>query len=107
MKYNHQNLKAKVSRLHHKWDGVPVSLLQPSEPGDTFHFKNEGNPIIKHHFTADPAAFVDGDTLWLFTGHDYAGGQRGYKMKDWLVFSTTDMHHWTEYPVPMKITDFT
>jgi beta-xylosidase len=27
-------------------------------------------------------------------------------MKDWLLFSTTDMRNWTEYPVPLKITDF-
>ena len=27
-------------------------------------------------------------------------------MKDWLVFSTTDMKHFTEHPVPMKISDF-
>jgi len=28
-------------------------------------------------------------------------------MKDWLVFSSTDLQKWTEYPVPMRITDFT
>ena len=27
-------------------------------------------------------------------------------MKDWLVFSTTDMKHWTQYPVPLKVEDF-
>ena len=65
-----------------------------------------GNPIFTHEYTADPAAIVEGDTLWLYTGHDFQGGQKGYKMKDWLVFSTTDMKKWVEYPVPMKITDF-
>ncbi len=71
-----------------------------------FHFKSNGNPIITHEYTADPAAFVEGDTLWLYTGHDSAGNQRGYNLKDWRVFSTTDMTNWTEYPVPLKITDF-
>lgn len=93
-------------RLNKKWKGVPTSLLQPKDSGDRYHFRNEGNPLIRHHFTADPAAFVKGDTLWLFTGHDFEGGQHGYKMKDWLVFSTTDMQNWTEYPVPLKVTDF-
>lgn len=93
-------------RLHNKWGGVPTSLLQPNEKGDAFRFQSKGNPIITHHFTADPAAIVKGDTLWLYTGHDFAGGQRGYKMKDWLVFSTTDLKNWTEHPVPMAITDF-
>jgi len=76
------------------------------EPGERHHFVAQGNPIIKHHYTADPAALVKGDTLWLFAGHDLAGGQKGYKMKDWLVYSTTDMKNWVEYPVPMKISDF-
>ncbi len=74
--------------------------------GALFHFKSTGNPVIKHKFTADPAALVVGDTLWLFTGHDQAGGQSGYKMKDWCVFSTTDLQNWTEYPTPLRITDF-
>ncbi|QXV64257.1 family 43 glycosylhydrolase [Mucilaginibacter sp. 21P] len=71
-----------------------------------YHFVSSGNPVIRHKYTADPAALVQGDTLWLFTGHDFAGGQSNYKMKDWCVFSTTDLKHWTEYPMPLKITDF-
>ena len=27
-------------------------------------------------------------------------------MKDWLVFSTTDLKNWTEYPIPLKVEDF-
>ena len=27
-------------------------------------------------------------------------------MTDWLVYSSTDLKNWTEYPVPLKITDF-
>lgn len=98
--------RKEARRLHEKWGGVPGSLLQPVEQGDLYHFTNKGNPLLTHHYTADPAAMVMGDTLWLYAGHDFAGGQRGYRMKDWLIFSTTDMQHWTEYPVPMKITDF-
>ena len=87
-----------------------TSLLAQSKTEDELstpkQFTSEGNPIIKHHFTADPAAFVENDTLWLFTGHDFAGGQTNYKMKDWLVFSTTDMKNWTEYPIPLKVEAF-
>lgn len=79
---------------------------QPQNLGERYHFTSKGNPMITHHYTADPAALVEGDTLWLFAEHDFSGGQKGYKMKDWLVFSTTDLTNWTEYPVPMKITDF-
>lgn len=98
--------REEARRLHNKWGGVSAELLKPEESTDRYHFTNKGNPLLKHYYTADPAALVEGDTLWLFAGHDFAGNQKGYKMKDWLVFSTTDMKNWTEYPVPMKITDF-
>lgn len=71
-----------------------------------YEFQAHGNPIITHKHTADPAATVSRDTLWLFTGHDYEGNQSGYKLKDWCVFSTTDMVNWTEYPTPLRVTDF-
>jgi predicted GH43/DUF377 family glycosyl hydrolase len=98
--------REEARRLQARWGGVPTSLLQPVEPHDRYHFRSGGNPIITHHYTADPAVLVKGDTLWLFTGHDFTGGQKGYKMKDWLLFSTTDLKNWTEYPVPLRITDF-
>lgn len=98
--------RAEARALQEKWGGVPVSLLQPQMSTDRYQFKATGNPVISHHFTADPAAIVDKDSLWLFAGHDFAGNQTGYKMKDWLVYSTNDMQNWTEYPVPLKIADF-
>lgn len=99
--------REEARRLQSRWGGVPESMLMPIEKEDRHHFVSNGNPIITHKYTADPAAIVFNDTLWLYTGHDAAGGQRGYNMKDWAVFSTTDMKNWTEYPVPLKITDFT
>ena len=93
-------------RMQARWGGVPETLLQPTSDADLHRFEAKGNPIITHKFTADPAAIVKGDTLWMFIGHDFAGNQRNYKMKDWLAFSTTDMKTFTEHPVPLKITDF-
>ncbi len=83
----------------HPRHGSVISLTQEEldalqkEWGENapFHFKSDGNPIITHKHTTDPAAFVEGDILWLYTGHDFAGGQGGYNLKDWCVFSTTDM----------------
>ncbi len=98
--------REEARRLQAKWGGVPNDLLQPVEASDRYTFTSKGNPIITHAYTADPAALVKGDTLWLFAGHDFAGGQSGYKMKDWLVYSTTDLQTWTQYPVPLQITDF-
>ncbi|MBS1662664.1 MAG: glycoside hydrolase family 43 protein [Bacteroidetes bacterium] len=54
------------------------------------------NPIITNVFTADPAPMIYKDTVFLYTGHDTAATDaKNYKMPDWLVFSSTDMTHWT------------
>lgn len=67
---------------------------------------SEGNPLFTHEHTADPAALVDNDTLWLFAGLDAAGAHQGYVMREWELYSTTDMKHWTQYPSPLNISDF-
>ncbi|MBR1682145.1 MAG: family 43 glycosylhydrolase [Bacteroidaceae bacterium] len=84
-----------LERVQQKWGWVL-----------THEFESNGNPIIRDKHTADPAVLVEGDTLWLFAGHDAAGNQSKYIMKDWLLYSTTDMKHWTEYPSPLHIDDF-
>ena len=69
--------------------------------------KQMNNPIIRDKFTADPAALVYHDTVYLYTGHDEAERDfHFYKMKEWLVFSSTDMVNWQEHPVPLKVSDF-
>ncbi len=66
-----------------------------------------GNPVIKTKYTADPAALVQGNTVYLYTGHDEAPApQERYVMHEWLCFSSTDMVNWTEHPVPLKVSDF-
>jgi len=66
-----------------------------------------GNPLFEHVFTADAAALVDGDTVWLYTGHDEApNNDVFFKMHDWLVFSSKDMVNWEEHGPIMRATDF-
>lgn len=56
------------------------------------------NPIIQNVYTADPAPMVHNDTLFLFTGHDEDNAtDKGFIMKDYLCFSTTDMVNWTHH----------
>lgn len=65
------------------------------------------NPIIKDKYTADPAAIVYKDKVYLYAGHDVAPNDvNTYKMDDWLVYSSSDMVKWEEHPVPLKVTDF-
>lgn len=61
------------------------------------------NPIIRDKFTADPAALVHNDTVYLYTGRDEAPkGQARYVMNEWLCYSSTDMLNWKERPSPLK-----
>ena len=40
-----------------------------------------GNPIITNKYTADPAAWVHNDTLFVFMGHDeQEAGKEGFVM---------------------------
>jgi len=65
------------------------------------------NPIARHLYTADPAALVHDDTLYVYTGHDEAGAtQESYVMNNWHVFSTRDMAHWKDHGAVMSIGDF-
>lgn len=69
--------------------------------------KSSGNPIFKHKYTADPAALVYKNKVYLYTGHDVPPPKReGYVMHDWLVFSSEDMVTWTEHKVPLHVKDF-
>lgn len=65
------------------------------------------NPLFEHVFTADPAALVVGDTVYLYTGHDEApNNDVFFEMHDWLAFSSTDMKNWQEHGPIMKAVDF-
>lgn len=56
------------------------------------------NPIIQTIYTADPAPIVVNGTLYLLADHD-ENGSTNYNMKDWRLFSTTDMANWRDYGV--------
>ena len=70
-------------------------------------FKATGNPIIKDKYTADPAALVYGDSVYLYAGHDQAPkGKETYEMHEWLCYSSADMVNWNEHKVPLSAKDF-
>jgi beta-xylosidase len=83
------------------------SALHAQGPGEATSPLKMNNPVITHKFTADPAAIVHNDTVYLYTGHDEAEQDyHFYKMNEWLVFSSTNMVDWEEHPVPLKVADF-
>jgi hypothetical protein len=83
-----------------------AGMAQTIPNGNPYRFHATQNPIITHKHTADPAPFVKGDTLYLYTGVDFAGNQGGYKMHEWALFTTTDMMNWTEHKSPLHVDEF-
>ena len=63
------------------------------------------DPLVVTSFTPDPAPYVHGDTVYLFTGHDEDDALY-FKMKDWQLFSTTDMLNWTYRGTPISTATF-
>lgn len=63
------------------------------------------NPIIQTKYTADPAPMVYHDTVFLYTGHD-EDDAFGFKMHDWLLYTSTDMVNWTDHGVVATLEDF-
>lgn len=65
------------------------------------------NPIIQGKFTADPAPVVFNDTLFLYVGHDEdSSPSNSFLMREYSLFTTTDMVNWTAHKTPLKTSDF-
>lgn len=64
------------------------------------------NPIFTDAFTADPAALVVGDTVYVYVGHDTAGPGGWFNMPEWLCYSTKDMKTWTAHGPVLAAKDF-
>ena len=62
--------------------------------------KSKGNPITvfdsdgNQFYAGDPAILVDGDTVYLYVGHDNQSGGGSYSMPDWHCYSSTDLENW-------------
>ena len=90
---------------------LAAACAPKTEPGT---FKNQGNPLIRDCYTADPAPMVASDgRLYLFCGHDEQfddkpgyEGQYGFNITEWLCYSTEDMQTWQAHGAVLKPTDF-
>lgn len=66
-------------------------------------------PVVQTSFTADPAPMVYNDTVFLYTSHDEDDapvGQGQFRMKNWLLYTSTDMVNWTDHGVVASLNDF-
>lgn len=82
---------------------------------DSSLFQNEGNPLFRDNYTADPAPVVFSDgRLYVFCGHDECfedkpgyEGMYGFNITNWLCYSTEDMQTWKAHGVVLAPQDFT
>jgi len=63
------------------------------------------NPIVQHVYTADPAPLVYNGRVYLYTGHD-EDNSTYFTMRDWRVWSSSDMVNWTDHGSPMSLATF-
>ena len=68
--------------------GLIIILLLP-------HWGAAQNPITEYEGVSDPHVRVFNDTIYLYTGHDASPTDETWVMRDWRVFSTTDLVDWT------------
>lgn len=65
------------------------------------------NPIVTSPYTADPAALVWNNTMYVYTGHDEAPqGGTNFVMRDWQVLSSPDANTWTNHGAKLSIGTF-
>ena len=59
------------------------------------------NPLTTSFYSADAAALVHNDSLFIFAGHDEQGpvsdANKWFKMNNWHVLVTTDMENYHDY----------
>ncbi len=62
-------------------------------------------PIVQTKYTADPAPIVRNDTIFLYTSHDEDNAE-GFLMKNWLLYTSTDMVNWQDRGIVASLKDF-
>ncbi len=54
------------------------------------------NPIVKDIGMSDPHIRVFDDTIYLYCGHDSHPDDKTWVMKEWRIFSSTDLINWKQ-----------
>src|SRR5688572_32300227 len=89
-------------RIIQEWKTVLITAVIVTK---TFVLCTAQNPIIQTKYNADPAPLVYNDTVYLYTGHD-EDDAFGFNMKDWLLYTSTDMVNWTDHGAVASLKDF-
>ncbi len=58
-----------------------------------------GNPILNGIGLTDPHIVIHEDRAYLFATHDYSPDSQDFVLKDWWLWSSTDLIHWRQESV--------
>ena len=83
-----------------KLGAVPTVVEKSRSGNPMLGFDKNGDTI----YAGDPAAMVDGDTVYVYVGHDSATGEY-YRMPEWLCYSSKDMENWKCEGIIMRASD--
>jgi hypothetical protein len=89
---NHLNLKQMCSAQSHHNFRLRISILLYFIAACLSGYGQ--NPVIKDIGMSDPHVRIFNDTIFLFTGHDSHPDDKLWVMKDWRIFSSTDLTNW-------------
>ena len=83
-----------------------LTFCDSNNMGET-NFSYNGNPLIRHIFTADPSARVFNDRLYVYTSHDEddADANQHFYMINWHVFSTNNLTDWVDHGAIFSLDD--
>lgn len=95
------SISAMLKALASVLPALVVLLALDSAPG----LVRADNPIIQTLYSADPAPLVYNNRVYLFTGHD-EDGSTNFNMRDWRLFSSSDMANWQDHGVMMSLATF-
>jgi arabinoxylan arabinofuranohydrolase len=98
-----KNMEVRRMKKHYKSIALSFYIVLSALSGISIF---ADNPIIQTKFTADPAPMVYNDTVYLYTGHD-EDDATGFKMMNWLLYTSTDMVNWTDCGIAATLSAFT
>ena len=84
---------------------ITISLFSALAAFSTATAQELNMPIIQTKYTADPAPMVHDNTVYLYTSHDEDDAE-GFKMQNWLLYTSTDMVNWQDRGAVASLQDF-
>ncbi len=78
---------------------VAFTLIAVASLGGTAPVALADNPLVSHVYTADPAANVFNNRVYVLTTHDPDGSTNYNELQDYFLWSSDDMVNWQDHGI--------